>query len=70
MVVTLLVLGAATGLLALGRLSGAEWVSAVTWVVSVFMLGQVAAVVGSGWAVQSVAKANATLELARSKAAV
>ena len=59
LVVALLVLGSATGLLAIGRLSGAEWVSAVTWTVAAYMLGQVAAVVGTGWAVQSIAKASA-----------
>lgn len=59
--VTLLVLALATGLLSIGRLSGAEWVSAVTWTIAVYMLGQVGAVVATGWSVQTVARANATL---------
>lgn len=67
MVVTLLVLGAATGLLALGRLSGAEWVSAVTWTVAAFMLGHVGAVVATGWSVQSTAKAMAMLDAIKAR---
>lgn len=55
----LLVIGAATGLLVLGRLDGAQWVSATTWTVAAYMLGQVGAVVASGLAVQMVAKAKA-----------
>lgn len=55
----LLVIAAATGLLILGRLDGAQWVSATTWTVAAYMLGQVGAVVATGWAVQTVAKAKA-----------
>jgi hypothetical protein len=56
--VALLVIGAATGLLVLGRLNGAEWVSATTWTVAAYMLGQVGAVVASGWTAQAIAKAG------------
>jgi len=55
--VALLVIAAATGLLLLGRLDGAQWVSATTWTVAAYMLGQVGAVVATGWAVQTAAKA-------------
>lgn len=67
MVVTLLVLASATGLLCIGRLSGAEWVSAVTWTVGTFIAGQVGAVVATGWSVQAVAKATLALESARNR---
>lgn len=49
----------ASGLLWLGRLDGAQWVSAVTWTVAAYMLGQVGAVVAAGWTAQVVAKAQA-----------
>lgn len=57
--VALLVIIAATGLLWLGRLDGAQWVGATTWTVAAYMLGQVGAVVAQGWSVQAVAKAGA-----------
>jgi hypothetical protein len=65
MVVTMLVLASATGLLTIGRISGAEWVSAITWTVSAFMLGQVGAVIATGWSMQTVAKATLALETSR-----
>jgi len=58
--VALLVIGSATGLLFIHRLSGAEWVSSVTWTVAAFMVGQVGAVVATGWVVSTAAKANTT----------
>lgn len=54
----LIVVGAATGLLMLGRLNGPEWVSATTWTVAAYMLGQVGAVVATGWTAHMVAKAS------------
>lgn len=57
--VALLVILAATGLLWLGRLDGAQWVSATTWTVAAYILGQVGAVLAQGWSVQAVAKASA-----------
>jgi hypothetical protein len=60
----LLVVAAATALLYIGRLDGAQWVSAVTWTVAAYMLGQVGAVVAGGWSVQAVAKAQATAKAA------
>jgi hypothetical protein len=54
--VALLVIGSATGLLWLGRLDGAQWVSATTWTVAAYMLGQVGAVVATGWVVSTAAK--------------
>lgn len=56
--VALLVISAATGLLVLGRINGAEWVSATTWTVAAYMLGQVGAVVADGWTAQAVVKAG------------
>ena len=55
--VALLVIGSATGLLFIHRLSGTEWVSSVTWTVAAYMLGQVGAVVATGWVVSTAAKA-------------
>ncbi len=48
----LLALGAATALLVLGRISGDAWVTAMTWIVSVYMLGQPAGVLAKGYAAQ------------------
>jgi hypothetical protein len=56
--VALLVIGAATGLLSIGRITGAEWVSATTWTVAAYMVGQVGAVVAEGWVVRTTAKAD------------
>lgn len=58
LVVTLLVIAAATGLLWLQRLDGAQWVSAVTWTVAAYMLGQVGAVVATGWTAQAIARSK------------
>lgn len=69
LVVTLIVLACATGLLFIGRLSGAEWVSAVTWTVGAFIVGQVGAVVASGWSVQIATKAALAIEAMRTRAA-
>jgi len=48
----LLALAAATGLVLLGRIDGPAWVSASTWTVAAYMLGQPAAVLAAGWSVQ------------------
>lgn len=53
-VLALMVCAAATALLVIGRIDGAQWVSATTWTVAVYMLGQVGAVVAQGYAVQLV----------------
>lgn len=47
----LLALAAASGMLLLGRISGDAWVTAMTWIVAAYMLGQPAAVLASGWTV-------------------
>ena|GEM_PF-7064107 len=60
-ILALIVTAAATALLALGRLDGKEWVSATTWTVAAYMLGQVGAVVAQGWATQTIAKAQAEM---------
>lgn len=57
--VTLIVIATATGLLFIGRLDGAQWVSTTTWTVAVYMLGQVGAVLATGYTVSAVAKAKA-----------
>ncbi|GAA0721413.1 hypothetical protein [Dokdonella soli] len=56
--VALLVILSATGLLWAHRLDGAQWVSAVTWTVAAYMVGQVGAVLAAGWVVQTAAKAK------------
>lgn len=58
LIVTLLVITAATGLLWAGRLTGDHWVSAVTWTVAVYMVGQVGAVVAQGWVVKTQQQLN------------
>lgn len=45
----LVALVAATALLLLDRITGDSWVTAMTWVVAAYMLGQPAAVLASGW---------------------
>lgn len=45
----LLALVAASGMLLIGRISGDAWVTAMTWIVAAYMLGQPAAVLASGW---------------------
>lgn len=45
----LLALVAATGMLLLNRITGDAWVTAMTWIVAAYMLGQPAAVMASGW---------------------
>jgi hypothetical protein len=64
--ITLLVLIAATALLWAGRINGDQWVSVVTWIVAIFMLGQAAAIFASGYATATVAKASQPSTLARS----
>ena len=60
MIAFLLMLVATTGLLWLQRLSGAEWVSAMTWTVAVCVLGNAAGIVANGYALATVQKAEAT----------
>lgn len=55
----LLVIAAATTMRALNLIAGAEWVSVATWVSALYMVGQVAAIVAQGYAVQTAAKAAA-----------
>lgn len=45
----LIALAAATALQLLGRISGDAWVTAMTWIVAAYMLGQPAAVLAAGW---------------------
>lgn len=45
----MIALVAATGMLLLGRITGDAWVTAMTWIVAAYMLGQPAAVMASGW---------------------
>lgn len=47
----MIALVAATGMLLLGRITGDAWVTAMTWIVAAYMLGQPAAVMASGWTV-------------------
>ncbi len=47
----LLALVAASGMLLIGRITGDAWVTAMTWIVAAYMLGQPAAVLASGWTV-------------------
>jgi hypothetical protein len=49
----------ASAMLWTGKLSGAEWVSTVTWVSTALILGKAAAVAASGFAVSAQAKATA-----------
>lgn len=56
-ILALVAVGAATGLLVLGRITGEAWVSTTTWVVAAYMLGQPAAIFAAGWTTQAVAKA-------------
>lgn len=57
--VSLLVILAASLLLWIGRLDGNQWVSAVTWTVAAYVVGQVGAVVAAGWSVQAKIAAEA-----------
>lgn len=43
-------------LLFVGKLTGAEFVNAFTWLISVYLLGQAAGVVAQGWMAQSVTR--------------
>lgn len=46
--ITLLVIAAATALVWFGKISGEQWVSAVTWISAIAIIGQAVAVVGVG----------------------
>ncbi len=46
-------------------LTGADWVTAATWVTGSLLLGRAAAVVASGYAVNAQAKATAALAAAK-----
>lgn len=56
--VALLVIALASLMLWADRLDGDQWVAAVTWTVTAYILGQVGAVVATGWAVATKAKAE------------
>jgi len=51
----LLALAVATGLEAMGRLTP-TWVSAMTWVLSIVILGRPAALVAAGWTITATEK--------------
>lgn len=57
--VALLVILLASALLWLQRLNGDQWVSAVTWTVAAYMLGQAAGIFANGYAASSAAKVSA-----------
>lgn len=54
------VIATATALCWCGKVSGAEWVSAVTWITAVVLLGRAVAVVAGGVAAIGAAKARGT----------
>ena len=58
------VIAAATALLWAGRLTGGDWVTTTTWVVSALMLGRAATVAAGGYAVTAQAKAVAVAQRA------
>lgn len=49
----LIALVAATGMLALGKITGDAWVTGMSWIVAAYMLGQPAAILASGWSKSS-----------------
>ena len=51
----MLALAVATGLEAMGRLTP-TWVSAMTWVLSIVILGRPAALVAAGWTITATEK--------------
>ena len=55
--VTLLVILSADALLWIGKIDAAAWVSTNTWVAAAFILGQVGAVVATGWSTKIAAQA-------------
>lgn len=59
-----LALAVLVGLFWVGKLAGAEFVNAFTWLVSVYLLGQAAGVVAQGWMAQSVSKAQLSVQAA------
>jgi hypothetical protein len=59
-----LALAVIVGLLFVGKLTGAEFVNAFTWLVSVYLLGQAAGVVAQGWMAQSVTKVQLSAQAA------
>lgn len=56
------VVAAAVGLRLLDKLTGAEWVSAVTWIAAILVLGQPIGVVATGFSVSAHAKAAQTMQ--------
>lgn len=56
LVVALLVIGLASVLLWVARITGDQWSAVVTWTVAAYMVGQVGAVLAQGWTVQAVQK--------------
>lgn len=65
----LLVIACASALLLIGRIDGAQWVSATTWTVAAYMLGQVGAVVAQGYALTTASKALAAVSKAAKEVA-
>lgn len=65
-----LALAVLVGLLLVGKLAGAEFVNAFTWLMSVYLLGQAAGVVAQGWMAQSVSKAQLSVQAAAKSQAV
>lgn len=61
----LIALVAASGMLLLGRISGDAWVTAMTWIVAAYMLGQPAAVMASGWTTSAKRPQNNTPDASR-----
>lgn len=56
------VVAAACGLLWLGKVTGAEWVSTVTWTTAILVLGQPVGVVATGFSIAAQAKAAQTIQ--------
>lgn len=57
----LIALAAATALAFAKILSGEGWISGMTWLTGIYMVGQPAAVLASGWAVATAGKAVAAV---------
>jgi hypothetical protein len=60
---------AATGLLWFGKLTSAEWVSAVTWTAGILVLGRSVGVVATGYTVVAQTKAAQTIQSMKASAA-
>ncbi len=56
------IVAAAVGLLYIGKLTGAEWVSTTTWIAAILVLGQPVGVIATGFTVVAQAKAAQILK--------